>query len=535
MPTTSTRFVRRFHRGTPSSPRSRRVSRLRVGAWLIGVRSHDARVMAAAAAAGTVHCMQGSAPEVLRESVAANVRVIYCTHAQLAHTQFFAEAGISLFSVDALLPVAVAALAIPISTPLVTEQTNGTVCNFFLGEDGDHFQMEGVVDERSYFQRIWEWVKRVYLPVGYPDTVTKDYLAFTKYRTLQNLASAIMTVISTEALLFGLGLGKKVAAGVAATNWVLKDGASHLAKILYGSFAGSKFDMDPKAWRVAADITEDIGGALEILTPLFPGNFLLLASLANILKGVSGMTGTATRHVVYRSLAATGQQNIGDIATKGESQGVTLKMVGLGAGILISSRIGQNYYALLAAYWAFATVHLAANWRSMRCVQFSFFNKQRAAITISHSLRGLPLPDPYKVSHMERIVLPPWRGFEPFVRVGVSMRHAVSTNSELQSAVRLLGKERFLIVISPVGRINVLLKPDAQPSDALRAYFTVQTYLHTRKNKNLKRVGVDQEDDLKEAYHCMRRRIRRFVADAAKVGWDTDHVVINDGHTRVSW
>lgn len=75
------------------------------------------------------------------------------------------------------------------------------------------------------------FVTQVYLPDGFPESVTNDYLQFTQWRVLQNIASSVMAVISTEALLFGLGLGKTGSAVAAATAWVLKDGLGYLGKV----------------------------------------------------------------------------------------------------------------------------------------------------------------------------------------------------------------------------------------------------------------------------------------------------------------
>jgi len=181
-------------------------------------------------------------------------------------------------------------------------------------------------DDRPVLEKFIDWLARIYLPDGYPNSVTKDYLSYSVWRAIQNLASSIMGVFATEALLFGLGLGRKsTPATSAAISWVLKDGLGYIGKVFYGSIAGNQFDVDPKSWRLVADAVEDAGGVLEIVTPLFPGHFLLLASVANAMKGVAAMTGTATRHAIYKSLAL--RENQGDIATKGESQGVTCKMV----------------------------------------------------------------------------------------------------------------------------------------------------------------------------------------------------------------
>ncbi len=512
-----------------------RARRSKVGAWLTGDAS-DARVLLHASIRGTVVKLFGSEQSVINAALASRISVVYSIH--VGCQSRFAARGIEYIGISNASRIhsanflALGAVGFSSSVPILKEMSNGSVSQYF-DEGNSSLKKERIIEKRSFVDQLWEWIKRVYLPCGYPSSVTQDYLRFTQYRALQNLASAIMTVISTEALLFGLGLGKKVAAGAAATNWVLKDGASHLAKILYGCFAGTKFDSDPKAWRVTADITEDIGMGLDVIVPLFPGQFLLLASIASVLKGISAMTGTATRHVVYRSLAAPGQQNIGDIATKGESQGVTLKMLGLGAGIFISSQIGQNYKMLLLTYSAFSVLHLAANWRSLSCVEFNFLNKQRFFLTYQSFLRNGQVPPPSVVK--ERIILPPWRGFEPFVRVGAPVKSSILTTEQLKQGVKLFGREKFIITISPVGKINVLLKHDSTPKDTLRAYYTIQSYLHTRREKGLKRFGHDDENDLKDAYGQMRRNVETFLKEARKAGWDTENFVLTDGQARVAW
>lgn len=348
-------------------------------------------------------------------------------------------------------------------------------------------------------------------------------------KVAQNLTFSfhLYNIRSTEALLFGLGLGKTVAAGAAATSWVLKDGASYIVKILYGGVFGSRFDDDPKSWRIAADVVEDVGGAIEILTPLFPlVYFLPLASLAVCLRGMSMMTGTATRHVVYRSLAASGIQNTGDIATKGESQGVTMKMLGLGTGIVISSRIGQNYYALLGAYGLLAVVHIVANWKSVQCVQFSFFNKQRASILIETHLTGAPIPTPHEVSSIEKIILPPWVGFEPSVKLGATVAESVPNSQALIDAKKTFRSERFMIFVLPNGKdAKVLLEEKATSKDVLKAYYTVKKFMHS-KNRSTR--------DLEDSYKYMKRNIAKFENLSKQAGWDTRHMLLTDGPSRVS-
>lgn len=352
--------------------------------------------------------------------------------------------------------------------------------------------------------------------------------------------------------MFGLGLGEKVAAGAAATSWVLKDGLSYIVKIGYGSLFGARFDEDPKAWRISGDLLEDVGGALEILTPLFPRvYFLPLASLSHSLRGMSLMTGTATRHVVYRSLAARGMQNTGDIATKGESQGVTCKMIGLAAGIIISTRIGQNYFALLGTYTLLAGIHVAANWKSVQCVQFSFLNKQRASIVLDHFLMGQEIPSPYVVSRHERIVLPPWRGFDSHVQIGATVRQHTRplTSARLNRAKQTFKGERFLIITNwgthntdHSKQYSVFLRHNATTMDALKAYYVIK---HMRRiSETCSPTKSDQEnfsyDQLEDkhfnaAVKHMRRNITTFMQNVEKAGWDTRHILLDGSQTRVDW
>lgn len=344
-----------------------------------------------------------------------------------------------------------------------------------------------------------------------------------------------------------------MAAGAAATSWVLKDGVSYVVKIGYGSLFGARFDDDPKSWRIAADVVEDLGGAIEILTPLFPRRYFLpLASLAVCLRGMSLMTGTATRHVVYRSLAARGMQNTGDIATKGESQGVTCKMIGLAAGIIISSRIGQKYYALLAAYSLLSAVHIVANWKSVQCVQFAFLNKQRASILLDHFLDGREIPSPYETSRKERVVLPPWRGYDPSIRLGASVKQAggVVSQGRVERASKLFKNERFLILRDDGGRDGgreggvggrrkrgrsssgdryvVFLREKASAMDALKAYYVVKR-VRTRKTE-------EKADEVFESsVRDMEKKVSVFVKKVEAAGWDTRHMLLSDGQARVDW
>lgn len=51
---------------------------------------------------------------------------------------------------------------------------------------------------------------------------------------------------------------------------------------MYASVINNRFDADPKKWRFIAAIALDVSTFVELCTPIFPSQFLLLASFANI-------------------------------------------------------------------------------------------------------------------------------------------------------------------------------------------------------------------------------------------------------------
>lgn len=79
--------------------------------------------------------------------------------------------------------------------------------------------------------------------------------------------------------MYAVGLGKGAIPTAAAVNWVLKDGLGYLSKILLSKF-GRHFDVNPKGWRLFADLLENTAYGLEILTPVFPHLFVPIGAAA---------------------------------------------------------------------------------------------------------------------------------------------------------------------------------------------------------------------------------------------------------------
>ncbi|CAH9080736.1 unnamed protein product [Cuscuta epithymum] len=157
------------------------------------------------------------------------------------------------------------------------------------------------------------------LPEGFPESVTSDYLEYSLWRGVQGVAAQISGVLATQALLYAVGLGKGAIPTAAAVNWVLKDGIGYLSKILLSNY-GRNFDVNPKGWRLFADLLENAAFGLEILTPAFPHLFVPIGAVAGAGRSAAALIQAATRSCFCAGFAA--QRNFAEVIAKGEAQGM---------------------------------------------------------------------------------------------------------------------------------------------------------------------------------------------------------------------
>mgnify|MGYP003385599943 FL=1 len=179
-------------------------------------------------------------------------------------------------------------------------------------------------------------------PKGYPASVAPGYKKYAVGQAVAMTLSAAGGVLSTKALLVGLGIGASSAAPMAgALNWIIKDGIGQIGGIAFASAVSDKFDENPKRWRLLSSMAMDASAVLELCTPLFPTLFLPIAAAANIGKNVSFLASSASRASLNRSLAV--HSNLADVTAKCGSQSIMASMLGTGLGLLIAGGIPGEY------------------------------------------------------------------------------------------------------------------------------------------------------------------------------------------------
>lgn len=184
-------------------------------------------------------------------------------------------------------------------------------------------------------QKAWNIIVSAFLPTGWPNTVSPDYEKYYRYMFLQNVAGSFSYVMSMTALLQAVGVGSGGALGAAAAaSWVMKDGLGAIGMIFAAKVLGdaNMFDANTIRSKFQADMVHNLGVSLELLTLIFPGSFLILASAANTLKGVAGLVNGACKASINQRMAIA--NNLGDLTAKGHVQGLAAYLTGLSLGVL---------------------------------------------------------------------------------------------------------------------------------------------------------------------------------------------------------
>uniref|UniRef100_A0A0A9D499 Protein root UVB sensitive/RUS domain-containing protein n=1 Tax=Arundo donax TaxID=35708 RepID=A0A0A9D499_ARUDO len=251
--------------------------------------------------------------------------------------------------------------------------------------------------ERSW-RRCTDVAVQLLLPDGYPHSVSSDYLQYSLWRGVQGVASQISGVLSTQALLYAVGLGKGAIPTAAAVNWVLKDGLGYLSKIMLSKF-GRHFDVNPKGWRLFADLLENTAYGLEIFTPVFPHLFVPIGAAAGAGRSAAALIQAATRSCFYAGFAV--QRNFAEVIAKGEAQGMVSKFVGIMLGIVLANQIGSSVPLALISFAGVTVVHMYCNLKSYQSIQLRTLNPYRASLVFSEYLLSGQVPSVKEVNDEE--------------------------------------------------------------------------------------------------------------------------------------
>ncbi|KAF2471508.1 DUF647-domain-containing protein, partial [Lindgomyces ingoldianus] len=297
---------------------------------------------------------------------------------------------------------------------------------------------------KSFGQQLLD----VFLPAGYPQSVTEDYIQYQIYDSLQAFSSSIAGLLSSRAVLevkcdlfhvlsqmhfffslpvygmisdmdfqsispneatkilqteeTGVGVGDASASPTAALLLsVLQESMGRIATILFAHKLGTSLEPECKMYRLAADIFNDTAMVLDCLSPAFPKPArVMVLGFSSVLRSLCGVCAGSSKASLSAHFARKG--NLGELNAKDSSQETVISLLGMLAGSVVVSWV-TSPMATWTTLIALLSVHLAMNYAAVTAVSMRSLNRQRANIVLSTLLQDGRVLQPTEVSKRERI------------------------------------------------------------------------------------------------------------------------------------
>ncbi|KNC78881.1 hypothetical protein SARC_08705 [Sphaeroforma arctica JP610] len=438
---------------------------------------------------------------------------------------------------------------------------------------------------------IRQFLQTTFLPAGYPESLGPGYLTFVKYQSLHHVASSVNGVLASTFLLYGVGLGESAAPVAGAVNWVLKDGLGQIGTLMFGKLIAHRFDLNAKTWYLSASVMLNVGVYLELSTFMAPHHFLVLASLANGIKGLAWMAGGSTRSAFNVSFARA--NNIADITAKATAQTITASLFDSRAmvtrrrttqygyllvlkqlillniasevslsfinsgnliGVYLCSQIGQSLQYAVAACAITSCVHLGAAYWCVRNIPLStlnpsrlqlltdrFLDYRRSRMTSAPENHDKALPNPTDLAledpavHFPRVQRD--QRFLPAISVGVDVIELCGGSSKKLDELLQIYKDLPYIasVDDADGSVMLVFKEDATPHQCLRGYLNACILRDSsRQCQRIDRTPASRVQ-LLEAIEESTAAQAEYVAQLESTGWHYKRLQIEINSNRAMW
>ncbi|KAJ9174163.1 hypothetical protein P3X46_017221 [Hevea brasiliensis] len=385
----------------------------------------------------------------------------------------------------------------------------------------------------SRFDHVWRRVLQAFVPEGFPSSVTSDYVPFQVWDSLQGLSTYIRTMLSTQALLSAIGVGEKSATVIGATfQWFLRDLTGMLGGILFTFYQGSNLDSNAKMWRLVADLMNDLGMLMDLVSPLFPSAFVLVVCLGSLSRSFTGVASGATRAALTQHFAL--ENNAADISAKEGSQETLATMTGMALGMLLARITIGHPLAIWFSFLSLTLFHMYANYRAVRCLVLTSLNMQRSSILLQHFMETGQALSPEQVSRMEHI-LPKWTTFWSsknvkllHKQVHLGVRVSSLDHQEMTELLRSAGshrKAKYLLVERKTS-ISILMHKNSTSSDVL------QSFIHALVMEKLMEENTSVH---LESQSWMDKHYKDFLQKLSLSGWKTERLLSHSIIWKANW
>uniref|UniRef100_A0A8C1V0X1 Zgc:162613 n=1 Tax=Cyprinus carpio TaxID=7962 RepID=A0A8C1V0X1_CYPCA len=397
---------------------------------------------------------------------------------------------------------------------------------YFL-KDGRMKRQRDAVGGRLARNSVSGVFQSVFLPQGYPESVSEDYLQYQLWDTVQAFSSSLSGTLATQASLRGVGVGNQEATVAAATiTWLLRDGTGMLGRILFAWLKG-----------LFADILNDVAMFMEIAAPHFPPFFTLIVCIAGIFKSIVGVAGGATRAALTVHQAR--RNNMADISAKDGSQETLVNLAGLLVSLALIPLVTDNPLLTFILFFLFTVLHLFANYKAVRSVVMETLNEARLSIVLHRYLLDGQLLSPAEANQKEPVFLSLRRTVP--IKLGVRLGDIVQESVHLYDSARAAMTHLWDAFFSP-GTVCVCLGSDASVRDEIMAAcqaLCLRAVLHDDSSLSgaLKQLSntKDPWELVSQSHKMVNQIFQTFLKELDQAKWHTDQTLLDWNEWRVEW
>lgn len=347
----------------------------------------------------------------------------------------------------------------------------------------------------SITRRISQICRDTFLPTGYPLTVRPEYLEYQLWDAIQGLCSYLRSVITTKAVLAGVGVGNSAVTPLAAAlAWVMKDGMGMIGSLSLAYYCTSSFEAYTKEWRLSADVLNNIGLIFDLLCSVFPDQAQYLLIISSISKSCCGLIAGATKARISAHFAKKG--HLADVNAKESTQETAVALIGLVLGMGLARIVGNNDMSIWSWFVLFLIVHMYSNYRLIKVLIFENLNPQRTYL-ITKFAKEYPtaasalISSPVRLRNEENLFLPFYLWFYgPKLGASIGELYFPTPQKKLEKDKNDIGviinwdvlrkewkNQSFCIGINRSGRIIICLEESISDEAIVKAYF-IGCYLH---------------------------------------------------------
>lgn len=257
----------------------------------------------------------------------------------------------------------------------------------------------------------------IFLPTGYPNSVSADYIDYQIYDSIQAFASSIVSLFANRAVLSAVGVGDDSATSTSALFMkVVQETVGRLGTILFAWRLGSALEPECKKYRYAADLVNDSAYLFDCFTSLFPGSKrvkILCLCMSGALRSICGVMAGGSRAALTQHFTDPVKGSIADVNAKDQSQETVITLMGMLTGSVIVGMVKGEGFSMWFTVLSLLFIHLWTNYQAVVHVVARTLNRQRANIVFADIVNSLPemeqtyAADADSAKAMSRLLFPP--------------------------------------------------------------------------------------------------------------------------------